>query len=57
VIALGGLLEILQGLMGRDMELGDFIANTIGAAVGLCVAAIFIKVTGRGPLVGGGGRH
>jgi VanZ family protein len=57
VIALGGLLEILQGMLGRDMELGDFIANTIGAVAGLCVAVIFIKVTGRGPLVGGRRRH
>lgn len=57
VIALGGLLELLQGLMGRDMELGDFIANTIGVLAGLAVAAVFIKVTGRGPLVGGGRRH
>jgi VanZ family protein len=53
VIALGGLLEILQALLGRDAEFGDFIANTIGALTGLAVAALFIRCTGRGPLVGG----
>ncbi|MBN9588544.1 MAG: VanZ family protein [Alphaproteobacteria bacterium] len=57
IIALGGVLEILQGLLGRDAELGDFIANTTGALVGLAVAAVFIRITGQGPLVGGGRRH
>ncbi len=52
VIALGGLLEILQALLGRDAEFGDFIANTIGALTGLAVAGLFIKCTGRRPLVG-----
>jgi VanZ family protein len=57
VIALGGALEILQGLLGRDAQLGDFVANTIGALAGLALAALFIRVTGGSRLVGGGRRH
>lgn len=57
VIALGGALEILQGLLGRDAQLGDFIANTIGALAGLAMAALFIRVAGGSRLVGGGRRH
>ncbi|HVZ28639.1 MAG TPA: VanZ family protein [Rhizomicrobium sp.] len=48
VILFGGVLEILQGLMGRDAELADFIANSIGALAGLAAAALFLRL----PLVG-----
>ena len=34
LILLGGVLEILQGLVGRDMSVYDEIANTIGVFVG-----------------------
>lgn len=53
VVALGALLEVLQGIMGRDAELGDVVANTLGALAGLAVAMLFIRLTRRGPLVGG----
>jgi VanZ family protein len=53
VWALGGLLEIAQGLLGRDAELGDVVANTLGTLAGLAIAALFIRWTGRGPLAGG----
>ena len=56
-LARPGALEILQGLLGRDAQLGDFIANTFGALAGLAMAALFIRVTGGSRLVGGGRRH
>ncbi|OAI45034.1 hypothetical protein AYO42_03625 [Rhizomicrobium sp. SCGC AG-212-E05] len=35
VIALGGLLEILQGFVGRDAAWLDQLANTVGALLGM----------------------
>ncbi len=40
IVLLGGVLEILQGYTGRDPDIFDFIANTIGAMTGLGVALI-----------------
>jgi len=34
LIVLGGVLEILQGFTGRDPDIYDEIANTIGAVLG-----------------------
>lgn len=34
LVALGGALEIVQGMVGRDMSVYDEIANTIGVAAG-----------------------
>ena len=42
VVALGGGLEILQTLVGRDGEWGDFLANDLGALLGLGVAAAYL---------------
>ena len=61
VVALGVLLEIVQGILGRDAELGDVIANTLGALAELAMAALFIRLSsirliGRGPLAGGSWR-
>jgi VanZ family protein len=41
VILLGGALEILQGYTGRDPDIFDFIANSIGAVCGTAVGAMF----------------
>jgi len=38
LVALGGLLEILQGLTGRDADIYDELANTLGVLAGLAVA-------------------
>ncbi|MAU51919.1 MAG: antibiotic resistance protein VanZ [Roseovarius sp.] len=35
VLAYGGMIEILQPLTGRDAEWGDFLADGIGALVGV----------------------
>lgn len=51
IIALGGALEIVQGLVGRDADLGDFIANTAGALTGLGVALVVIRLGGGKLLV------
>ena len=48
VILFGGLLEILQGFTGRDPEILDFVANSMGAFAGLGVALLFLRL----PLVG-----
>ena len=36
LVVLGGLLEILQGFTGRDPDLYDEVANTLGAVTGGC---------------------
>lgn len=50
VILFGAVLEILQQFTGRDPELLDFAANTIGAFAGLGAGLLFLRVTD--PLVG-----
>jgi VanZ family protein len=35
VVAFGGLIEIVQGMTGRDAEWLDLAADTVGVAVGL----------------------
>ena len=47
LVALGGGLEILQTLTGRDGEWGDFFANDLGALLGLMVAAAYLGVPRR----------
>ena len=37
LVALGGVLEIIQGLTGRDCDIFDELANTIGVSAGLAV--------------------
>ena len=38
VLALGGILELLQMLVGRDAEWGDMLANALGDACGTGLA-------------------
>ena len=40
VILLGGALEIVQYFAGRDAELMDFVANTLGALAGSLIGAL-----------------
>lgn len=47
VIAIGGALEILQILVGRDGEWGDFFANFLGASAGLALAAAYLAIPRR----------
>jgi VanZ family protein len=50
IILFGGALEILQGYTGRDPDILDFAANSIGAFAGLVVGALFLWLLD--PLVG-----
>jgi VanZ family protein len=43
VLALGGTLEILQALVGRDAEWGDMAANTVGAITGLGLGFLLLQ--------------
>ena len=52
VILLGGALEIAQAYTGRDAELLDFVANTIGAFAGTLVASSFLLLLRGRALVG-----
>lgn len=54
IVALGGVLEILQGFTGRDPELGDFIANTVGTAAGALAGWTFLLAMRPAKLVGPG---
>jgi VanZ family protein len=47
VVVLGGGLEILQALVGRDGNWGDFFANDLGAMTGLALASAYLAVPRR----------
>ena len=43
LIALGGILEIVQGFIGRDMSAYDELANTMGVLVGGFAARTIVE--------------
>ncbi|MEO8302123.1 MAG: VanZ family protein [Rhizomicrobium sp.] len=47
LVALGGGMEILQDLLGRDAEWGDFLANDLGILTGLGVAIAYLAAPRR----------
>lgn len=47
VIALGGVLEILQSMTGRDAEWLDELANSLGALTGTAVACAYLAIPRR----------
>jgi VanZ family protein len=49
VVALGGILEILQAYVGRDAEWADMLADTLGAMAGLGLGVLLLRRLG--PLV------
>ncbi len=51
LVVLGGVLEILQGLTGRDADIFDELANTIGVAAGLAAGWAGIAVLRRRKLL------
>lgn len=53
VILLSGALELLQALTGRDAELLDFVANSLGALSGTLVAATILLLFREPVLVAG----
>lgn len=40
-VALGGLVEIVQGLVGRDASWGDLLADALGVAAALALWALW----------------
>ncbi len=46
IILFSGALEILQGYTGRDPDIFDFIANSIGAFAGLAAGMLFLWLLG-----------
>jgi VanZ family protein len=46
IVLFGGVLEILQGITGRDPDIFDFLANTIGVFAGLTTATLFLWLLG-----------
>lgn len=47
VLAIGGGLELLQTLTGRDGQWLDQLANSLGALTGMTVAAIYLAIPRR----------
>jgi VanZ family protein len=47
LIAFGGLLEIVQGMTGRDADIFDEVANTLGALSGAFVGLAFLRLVDR----------
>jgi VanZ family protein len=47
LVVLGGLLEIVQGMVGRDADIKDEIANTIGAVTGGALGWAFLRLRDR----------
>lgn len=44
ILALGGTLEILQAMVGRDAEWGDMLANTLGGFAGMGLAVLMFQL-------------
>ena len=42
LVILGGVLEIIQGHVGRDMSFYDEVANTLGVAAGATTAWLYL---------------
>jgi VanZ family protein len=47
LVALGGGMEILQALLSRDAEWGDFLANDLGILAGMGLAAAYLAAPRR----------
>lgn len=47
ILVLGVALELLQRLTGRNPDVKDVIANTLGVVAGLCLAAVFLTLVER----------
>ncbi|HQB54056.1 MAG TPA: hypothetical protein PK909_01165, partial [Sphaerochaeta sp.] len=46
---LGGVIELLQPLVGRQREMMDLVANVMGLIVGLAIILLVVKTIGRMP--------
>jgi VanZ family protein len=50
LIALGGALEIAQGMVGRDADWHDELANSLGAVLGMALATLYLAIPRRSSL-------
>lgn len=55
LVVLGAILEVLQGMVGRDMSLYDEFANGLGVLVGTLLAHYGLMLLASGRLVGAQG--
>lgn len=53
LVAMGGALEIIQGMVGRDASWGDEAANTLGAIVGCALGWVIVRALERASRKGG----
>ena len=54
IIAMGAVMEVLQGMVGRDADWLDEVANSLGALTGMGLALAYLAIPRR--LVGGAKR-
>ena len=47
MIALGVALEFVQQMVGRDLEIGDMLANAAGVAIGIVLALLARRLRER----------
>jgi VanZ family protein len=52
--AFGGILEIVQGFVGRDAEWGDELANIVGVCAGLAAGLLTLRILRRSAQQGSG---
>lgn len=55
LVLLGGVLEVVQGMTGRDADIFDEVANTLGILTGLGLGSVGIFLLRRLRLVDEGG--
>jgi len=47
IIAMGAVMEVLQGMVGRDADWHDQVANTLGALTGMGLALGYLAIPRR----------
>jgi VanZ family protein len=53
----GGILEIVQGYVGRDAEWGDELANILGVCAGLAAGLLTVALLRRKAMAGTAGER